>query len=298
LIRDEVVRAIALNRDPGFHFAGNLAELSYESTAADSARVEMGAAAHVVDPDGQVNLGLVAMLLDMSLAASIRAGLHPATWLVTVSLSIQLTGARRDGLLSGLAEFKGWLGESAARQGLARATLTSGSGLAAIAHGAFMALDPPDGVAAFPLPRGKREAPAIRARDYTADERRILRRADKVLAGGESDFIRRFLGYEAKATASGSACTMTNGSHVGNRVGHVQGGLLMGLAAASAQAALPAEWSLSAINCFFVSPGQGNALRARSRIVHRGSMTAVVRTEITGPGGRRVLETTTAHARR
>jgi acyl-coenzyme A thioesterase PaaI-like protein len=47
-----------------------------------------------------------------------------------------------------------------------------------------------------------------------------------------------------------------------------------------------------------VSPGQGKALRARARIVHQGTMTAVIRTEVLGAGGRRVLEATTTHARR
>jgi acyl-coenzyme A thioesterase PaaI-like protein len=46
-----------------------------------------------------------------------------------------------------------------------------------------------------------------------------------------------------------------------------------------------------------VSPGQGQALEARAAVRHRGMMTAVVHTEVTGPGGRRVLEAVTTHAR-
>ena len=72
----------------------------------------------------------------------------------------------------------------------------------------------------------------------------------------------------------------------------------MGLAAATASEALPARWSISSIHALFVSPGQGKALRARSKVIHQGLMTAVARTEIVGPGGRRVLDATTAHARR
>jgi acyl-coenzyme A thioesterase PaaI-like protein len=90
---------------------------------------------------------------------------------------------------------------------------------------------------------------------------------------------------------------MKNGAHVGNRVHHVQGGLLMGLAATTAAAALPPKWSLTGITSCFVSPGLGMQLRARSKVVHHGLMTGVVRTEIAGPDGRRVLETLTTHSR-
>jgi len=298
MIPEQVMRAIALNREPGFHYVGNLAEVSFDSTTADEARVSLAPGPHCVDPDGQVNLGLVAMLADMALAASIRAGLDPATRLATVSMALQLTGARLDGELSATGEFQGFFGAGQGRQGLSRATLRGASGVVGIAQGAFMPLEPPPGVALFPLPRGHREAPVLRQRDLTAEEKKIVARARKVLAGGDADFIRRFLGYEARATPGGATCTMPNGSHVSNRVGHVQGGLLMGLAAATAHAALPSNWALSSINAFFVSPGQGKALRARAKVIHQGLMTAVVRTEITGPQGRRVLEATTAHARR
>jgi uncharacterized protein (TIGR00369 family) len=294
VIRDRVLRAIALNREPGFHFIGNLAEVSFESTAAEAARVVFANGPHVADADGQANLGVVAMLADMALAASIRANLHPATRLATVSMALQLTGARIDGEVEAVGEFRGFLG----KQGLARAVLRNAAGTLAIAQGAFMPLDKAPGIARFPLPRAPRTAPALGVEDLTADERRILARADKVLAAGDVDFARRLLGYEARRTKAGASCSMPNGLHASNRVGHVQGGVLMGLATSTAIAALPASWTLSAITACFVSPGQGKALRARARIVHQGTMTAVVRTEVLGPEGRRVLEATTTHAKR
>jgi acyl-coenzyme A thioesterase PaaI-like protein len=297
-IRERVLRALALNREPGFHFVGNLAEVSFESTAAEAARVTLEPGPHCVDADGQVNLGLVAMLADMALAASIRAHLHPAARLATVSLSLQLTGARLAGPLEALGEFQGFLGTGESRQGVARARLASASGLAGSAHGAFMPLGPAPGVAKFPLPRNPRAAPPLAPEDLTLEERKILRRAEATLAAGEVDFIRRMLGYDTRRTKTGASATMKNGTHVSNRVGHVQGGLLMGLAAATASAALAPRWALASMHALFLSPGQGPALRARATIVHQGLMTAVVRTEIRGPGARRVLEATTAHARR
>jgi acyl-coenzyme A thioesterase PaaI-like protein len=293
-----VLRALALNREPGFHFIGNFAGVSFDSLAPGDTRVTLEPGAHCVDADGQANVGVVAMLADMALAASVRANLHPATRLATVSMSLQLTGARLEGRLEAAGEFQGFTGPARSRQGLARAAIAAPAGRVAIAQGSFMALDPPPGVSAFPLPRGPRTAPDLAERDLAAEERRILRHADRILAAGEADFLRRFVGYEPLRTRTGASGAMPGGAHVANRVGHVQGGLLMGLAASTSCAALPSSWALASISAFFVSPGQGKRLRARSRVLHHGLMTAVVRTEITGPEGRRVLEATTGHAHR
>ena len=297
-IRERVLRAIALNREPGFHFAGNLAGISFESTAAEAARVTLEAGPWCVEPDGQVNLGFAAMLVDMALSASIRANLPPAARLATVSLTLQLTGAPLVGSLEATGEFQGFLGAGEGRQGRSRVRLSGASGLLGVAQGAFMPLDPPPGVVAFPLPRGVRAAPILAPPDLTVEERRILRHADACLATGEAGFVRRLLGYEPRRTKGGASAAMKNGAHVGNRVGVAQGGLLMGLAAATACEALPARWTLASIHALFVSPGQGKVLRARAKVIHQGLMTAVARTEIVGPGGRRVLDATTAHARR
>jgi acyl-coenzyme A thioesterase PaaI-like protein len=297
-IRERVLRSIALNREPGFHFAGNFSGISFERIDAGDTRVTLPSGPCCVEADGQVNLGFVAMLADMALAATIRANVHAATRLATVSLAMQFTGARLAGPLEALAEFQGFMGTGATRQGLARARLVGSSGPVAIAHGAFMPLGTSPGVKAFPLPKDPRPAAALREEDLSAEERRIVELAQDALAGGENDFITRFLGYTPRRTKTGASATMRNGSHIANRVGHVQGGLLMGLAAATAMQALPSGWGLSGIHAVFVSPGQGKALRARSTVIHHGSMTGVVRTAIRGPDGRRVLEATTTHWRR
>lgn len=78
----------------------------------------------------------------------------------------------------------------------------------------------------------------------------------------------------------------------------MQGGILLGLAAVTADAALPKHWTLTGITACYLSPGEGNTLTAESKIVHHGRHTAVVGTQITSSNGRRVLEVTTTHAKR
>src|SRR5204863_2806951 len=169
---------------------------------------------------------------------TIRANVHPATRLATVSLSMQFTGMTLAGPLESVAEFQGFLGAGDPRQALSRARIAGPGGLVAIAHGAFVPLGTPAGVVAFPLPRNPRSAPAIPESELRGDERLVLGLADEALTHGDKGFIRHFLGYQPRRTKTCASTIMRNGAPVANRVGHVQGGLLMGLAATTAMAAL------------------------------------------------------------
>ena len=165
--------------------------------------------------------------------------------------------------------------------------------------GAFMPIPPPPGKDPLPLhyPDGRPLRPLAES-ELDARERAILVRADAALAGATKrhSFIRRLFGQDPHATKGGAACAMENGDHVANRVGHVQGGLLTGLAATTAMAALPASWRLSGISSWFTSPGEGQRLNAVAKVLHQGRQTAVVRTVITGKGRRRVLVAVSTHA--
>ena len=118
------------------------------------------------------------------------------------------------------------------------------------------------------------------------EEKAILARADAALAS-RGNFIETFWG---------GAGSCENGLHAGNRVGHAQGGILVGMAAANAAAALTGSWQLSGLTALYISPGEGRTLRAGSTVVHEGRLTAVVRTRVTGRNRRRVLEVVTTHA--
>lgn len=85
------------------------------------------------------------------------------------------------------------------------------------------------------------------------------------------------------------------GSHIGNRVGHVQGGILLGLAATNACTAAPVSMMLSNVSAWYISSGRGDKLRIRSCMMHTGRTTAVVRTEIKTVNGERVLEAVSQH---
>lgn len=297
-IRERVLRGIALNRTPGFHFAGNFLGIEIPEVGART-RVTMQPGAHCVEANGETHLAVVFMVADIALATAIRAKLDPSQRLATVSMHLQLTGAPLAGAIEAHAELEGFASGGVAKQGLSRVKIRAGGVEAGFGHGAFMALDPPPGLTMFPLqPMRMHEAALPDEGTLDDSERGILRRADAALAAGEGPFISRFLGMDPRKTAKGASCELQNGLHVGNRVGHAQGGILMGLAARTAMATLGPDWQLASIAASFVSPGEGETLEATASVVHRGRWTAVARTQIGVPGGRRVLDVSTTHARR
>jgi acyl-coenzyme A thioesterase PaaI-like protein len=299
IIRQRVLEALGRNRSPGLHFAGNFAPLAFASAPPGESRLSLEAAPHIADADGQASFAAVAMLADVALGVSIRSRLAPESRLATVSLHLQLTGLALRGSLEARGVFASFLEESSGRQGLARVEVNAPEGIAAFGSGAFMVLPPPPGVTLHPVVRTRSDAPLTQD-DLTAEERAVLDRADAALAQADAHhpFIARFWGCEPEATSDGARCVTPNGAHIANRVGHVQGGLLVGLAAATASAALGPQWVLSSISSWFVSPGEGDTLVTESSVTHRGRLTAVVRSQVLGVGGRRVLESVSSHALR
>lgn len=303
-IRSQVLRGIALNREPGYHFIGNFLDVSFDHVAAEDARLSMDTAPHCAETDGSMNLGAFAVLADLALAATVRAGLDAATRLATVHMHLQFTGVPPVGRLEAASALQGFLRDGSAPQGLAHVAVSSGGERVCYGSGAFMVLKPPQGVALHRMPqpqRGDPDPPPLAADGLKRDEMKVLRLAEAALAamaahGGS--FIHRFLGCDPHHVAGGASCSVVNGPHIGNRVGHAQGGVLLGLAATTACAALPATWMLSGVSAWYISPGEGRKLRIRSKIVHHGRLTSVVRTQVTGKHNRRVLEVMTTHAHR
>ena len=290
LIRGRVLRGLALNRQPGFHFPGNFLDVSFDRIGRDGSRLSIDPGPWCAEADGQADLCSLAILADLALASCIRARLSRETRLATVSMNLQFTGAPRVGRLTAAGEFQGFFSSGAGRLGMSRVTVAGKSGQICYGTSSFMALAPPRNVTLHPVPLRDRKSPRplrLDEKDLSVEERKILGLADAALAGGRP-FIRNFW------TGAGKHI-LKNGLHVGNRVGHAQGGIMVALAAASAGAALPTNWVLSGISAWFISPGEGATLRATSRVNHHGRLTAVVRTQITGKNRRRVLEVVTTH---
>ncbi len=292
-----VLAAIAANRTPGFNFPGHFLELSYERVASGRAMVSMEVGAHCADADGQMNVGALALLADMALASSMRSAVGAAARLATVSMNLQLTGEPRVGRLKADARLDGFVAGVSEKQGLARVEIRSGRTLVGTGSGAFMLLDQP--TAPHPLPRraSLRKVELLAADHLTSTEEAVLERARAATVHGGA-FLPGFWGYAPRRVRGGATCSTPNGMHIGNRVGHAQGGVTFGLAAATASAALPGNWTLVAASAWYIGPGTGKRLKVKSKIIHQGLLTAVVHSRIQNEEQRGVLECVTSHARK
>jgi acyl-coenzyme A thioesterase PaaI-like protein len=301
-IRARVLQAIARNRVPGLHFAGHFLDIQCREIAGETARFAIPDGPHCRDANGAVNIGALGILADNVLAAPTRSGQSPGARLGTVQLQLQFTGAPLTGDLSAESRLLGRSEGTIMQKSLSSATFYANGKSIAHGSGEFVVLDVPPGVRLAPRPwESRRIDPSqtvpVDIGTLESHERAILKACDAALAKAspQAAFIQHFWGGVPRRTVQGVSCRVAIGPHIGNRIGHVQGGILFGLAATNACAAAPSAMMLSNASAWYISPGRGAALVVRSRILHTGRNTAVVRTEIKAAGGERVLEAVTQH---
>lgn len=300
-IRSRVLSALGDNRVRGYSFLAHLLRLGWPRIGTDSLVMTMDAGPHGRDPDGRVSLIALCGMLDIGLATAPRLSVGPAARQATVQLHLQFTGAPAKGPLALEAAFEGFSAGHALRQAFSRGVVACDGVPVCRASGAFVPLPPPPGVELGPLPwertpSGSRPAPD--PGDLDTEERAVLDACDRALASARNgrSFIEAFLGVTPEQTPEGAQSVLTIGPQHGNRVGDVQGGLLLAMAAATAQAATPAHPVLSTLSASFLSPGRGEKLRIRSEILHAGRSLAATRTQIRSTDGKLALDAVCRHA--
>jgi acyl-coenzyme A thioesterase PaaI-like protein len=228
-----------------------------------------------------------------------RSEVGNAARLATVGMHLQLTGTPRTGRLTARSSLDGFVSGAHGRQGASRVEIHAGRKLVAHGSGTFMLLGGPKATAPHPLPRrgSSKTIDVPHPEHLNLEEERVFLRAAEALRT-PGPFLDNFWGYLPKQTKAGASCSAPHGLHIGNRVGHAQGGVTFGLAAHTASAALGPGWMLVSASAWYIGPGTGTKLRARSEITHRGALTAVCRTRIEDDEGRGVLECVSSHAKR
>ncbi len=303
-IMTQVRHAIVLNRNPGYHFIGNFVGQVFENVHLTKSLLKLPSGPHLLDKQGDTHIAAFAIVTDMGLATGIRSGLEPSTRLATVSLSLQMTSAPMLGELAVASVSEGFVHGAAGREGMSATKVHANGELVCFGSGSFMILPPPPGVELHPIPWVKQVPPVVSELDpdsMSESEVGIVTLAERALnkslhEGG--DFLTHFLGLYPEAIKGAAHCVVTNGPHVGNRVGHVQGGITLTHAMVTANAALGDGWLMTAVHASYISPGQGDTITADSKVIHHGRMTAVVRTKLMGSNGRQVLDVVSNHVRR
>jgi acyl-coenzyme A thioesterase PaaI-like protein len=302
-IRERVLSGIAGNRIPGLHFAGHFLGIEWREVTQVTTRATLANGPHCRDADGTINLVALGILTDQMLATPTRVDAVAGARLGTIQLQLQFTGAPLVGDLCAEARLLGRSEGTAMQKSLASGTISANNRTVCFASGEFVFLNPPPGLSLGPLPWQRPSPPRIEPVDegkLDPSEKAILGACDAALkkASPQATFIQHFWGGIPRRTAYGARNCPTIGPHIGNRVGDVQGGALLGLAAVTARAAAPATMKLSNLSVWYISPGRGVALSIKSHLLHAGRTTAVVRTEIKTSTGERVLEAVSHHLQR
>ena len=301
-IRRQVLLALAENRAPGFHFPGYLVALAWPRLGENDLDQVMPESSQARNVDGSVNLVAFCVHLDTALATASRLKIERGARQATVHLHAQFTGVPLRGELRAYARMHGYTSGEVVRESMTDGTIYTGDVPVCHASATFVVLPPPPGVNLAPLPWQREGAAApvapLKPRELEPDERAVLKACNAALrrADDQRAFIERFWNIMPVRTDTGARCTVKLGPQHNNRVRHVQGGLLLGLAAITARAAAPQHPRLSAIAAWFISPGQGKALKIRSKRIHEGRSFAAVHTEVHNADGSRVLEVVSHHA--
>lgn len=294
-----VLVGITRHRTPGWSFTGNFLQLSFDEVTAEQSTVSVDPEPFLLREDGQFSLGVLTALADVGLAAVVRGPSGEGRRQATVSLGIQFTGVALKGRLIARSRLDGLTAGAAKRVSLARGEIAGASGMVATTWGSFIDVAQPG---LLPVPQRRRgdaaAFPPADEKSLDGQEAEILARARAALAtGGAPGFVDRFWGLQATPIDSGARARFANGPHVGNRVGHTQGGISAALAATSAMSAMGAGWGLSALMASYVGPGVGPTLEVQPTVVHRGGSTGVVHTSVRTSDGRAVLDCVTQHYR-
>jgi uncharacterized protein (TIGR00369 family) len=296
-----LLAALAKNRVAKLNFPGMLMGLAGEQQGQDCLTLHYDDGAWARNGAGEVHWPVLGVLLDVALGAVTRLRAGPTHRPATVQLEVSFTGAPIREEPAASARFVEYSQRSAVKHAISSAVVTSAGVPVAHASGSFVLLELQADAMQQVLPWMSPElsVDALTARDLQDHERAVLRRFHRAcaVANAEHPFVEHFWGGVPQRRDGRATLSVPVGPHLGNRIGQVHGGILLGLAAHAACAAVPTTMRLSNIAAWFTSPGQGTRLTVRATVLHASRNLAVVRIQIVGAGNVRVLEATSQHVR-
>jgi acyl-coenzyme A thioesterase PaaI-like protein len=300
-IRRRALVALSNNRTPGYNFPGYFLDLQCTRYDTGGVVLEMDTGAHNANPDGSTHLAAVTCLADFALAQACRTFVDPSIRTATMTLHLRFLGGEARGRLRAEAHSTGFSERTALAEADCFGRLISEGRDILRMSGTWGAPPAPDGRPMHPVPWARKEpappAPLLKPSELDAMERAAMRRVNQSLRdANDGDFADRLWMPVVRKSGNRTLGRLPIGLHIGNRVGHVQGGFSISTALFTAIAAVPEHPLLTAASAWYISPGQGKALSARSSVLQRGRNVAVVRTELLATGGKRVLEVISNHA--
>lgn len=293
--------AIARNRRRRLHLYGHVLELGWHVVRPGTVRATLPVSRRLYGEGGGLAVTPVATLADVAMGMALRSrravvGMR----FPTVSLDIQHAEAPRSGRVTAVASVFALDGGT----GLVRCEVTAPGGRpVAVATGTFLCRPLPEGAVAPDLGLRRDVGPRLLTRGpwdagLAAEERQFVLDLDQALGRQRRapDPFAAFLGVETLEAPEGEArLRMPFAATVANIAGHLQGGVVYGLAAlACARAGGGRPLSVSVR---FVRPGLPPQVEGRARVVHAGREVVAVQGDLVGADGR-VVATAMASVQR
>jgi acyl-coenzyme A thioesterase PaaI-like protein len=300
-IRDQVLRAISSNRAPGMHFAGYFFRFTAQRFEKAGVAFSVEPGPHCANAEGLINRAVLLYAADMTLAAANRVHLDPNVRTATLMLRVEFTGEPAQGRLDLSGRGLGFSPLTALPESFSYGRVVCDGRDVMRMSGTWVSPPAPPGVIMRGLPweggENGNQRPLLKKAELEAMELDCVRRVEKALRVADNgDLLETLCNPLVKRTATGASGRLAVGLHIGNRVGHVQGGFLINAALATAEAAVPNHPLLTGASAWYISPGEGKAISVRSTILQNGRNVAVVRTELFNADRRRVLEVVSNHA--
>lgn len=301
---DHVLKALRLNRTPGWSYPAHYLGMGFESVTPEQAVMGMEPGANVDDKGRPLTVAL-AVFADIALAAAVRGRVGADLRLATISASLSFSGVPAPEQLSAVSRCGLLSQQDAMTVGGSTVSVTSGDAVVCTGNANFAVMENRAGTAAHPMPgvRDFSQIEPLALHELTEAEHQVLARAHQASQTTTTHFLHQFWGLENWENRGQTPVSVNNrgltpvsavaelpcGMHVGNRVGHTQGGILMGLAMSTSLAAPGPGWRVLDIAANFIRPGIGKYLRAQSRVLRVGRGLAQVACDIHTDEGRLVL---------
>lgn len=220
--------------------------------------VEPGA--HCADANGIVHRGALLFTADTVLAAANRVFLDPNVRTATLMMRVEFTGAPARGTLDATGVGSGFSPRTALPESVCSGRILCEGREVMRMSGTWVSPPAPSGVMPRGLPwEGGEDGatfPLLKKSQLEAGEKALLRRVERALRiAPNGDLLQVLWNPLVTHTTGGARGRLAVGLHVGNRVGHVQGGLLMQAALATADAAVPEHSLLTGASAWYISPG-------------------------------------------
>lgn len=299
-----VLQALHACRTPGWMFAGHFLELVCTELSPQGAVMEMGIGPHCQSAQGPVSDVAVSVLADVVQAAAVRSAFGRSVRVATLTLRLSLGQLPTRGRLRAVARMQPMPLQGEIHTAVTTVQIVDSDGvLCATGEASFAVLFNSTGVADHPLAqRSTLEGLApLSPQALDAREQCVWQAAVQAAQAGQTGgFAERLWGITPQAgEVPGSAhCRVPAGQQVGNRVGHFQGGVLLGIAQHTASAGLGDAWLLRDMSAQFVEAGSGSYVQAQAKPVRVGRNAAFVECTLLGPKGEVVLSAQANFVRR